>query len=450
MKKLFLFLGITVLLWLGASFVAGGMAQDQYMTFLKTHANGPLTLANVRYDRGFFSSTALTRVALTDPEKGSGEEFAVLLEHVVQHGPLPLGVKDGIRPALAQMETFLANASLQPEAAGKVLTTVPALEQARATTWIGFQGEADCVVQTPIIATANTEKNSSVTVDACALRFQYNPSSQTLDGDLDLPGLRIQNQNEEFYLHGLRGQFDLVESLPWFYVGKVTTVLDRIDVRAAESSPISLSGLRFFSDSGIEGNRLFCLQNATLDSLKAGEKTYGPIIFDTALRNVDAQSVSEFQGRMRGMYGQPGSAEEMEARLNGLLEEFASKLLAGNPEFEISRFSIRTDEGDLESKLDVRLTGTGSVAFTNPLLLLQRLEIRGNVSVKEDLVRYAVAQAFASELKREQATVDQVYEGQIGPLLEKELLIRDGDRLKSSATLLQGRLSVNGKEMPLF
>lgn len=451
MKKTLIFLGILVLLWLGASFMAGGMAQDQYMAFLQEHARGPLTLTNVQYDRGLFSSTALTRVALTNAEE-EGEEFAMLLKHVVRHGPLPLGATDGMRPALAQVETLLADVSLQPDATRKLLTTVPALEQAQAVTWIGFQGQADCVVQIPAVATANSEKNSSFTASACIMRFQYNPSQQALDGDLDFPELQIQDQDEVVSLHGLRGQFDLVETLPWLYVGRVTTVFDRMDVKASNSSSFSLNGLHFISDSGIQNDRLFCLQNATLDSLLAGEKTYGPIVFDTALRNVDAKNISEFQGRMRSMYGQQGSTEEIEARLNALLEEFFSKILAGNPELEISRFSLRTDEGDLEGKLNVRLTGSGSVAVMNPLLLLPRLEIRGEVSAKETLVRYAVEQAFASELKgaQEGVTIDQYYEAQIGPLLEQELLVRDGDRLKSSGALIQGRLSVNGKEMPLF
>lgn len=448
MRKFFLFLGTIVLLWLGASFIVGGMARDQYLNFLKTQTSGSLTLTNVRYDRGLFSSTALTRAALIDPGKGSGKEFAVLLEHVLRHGPLPLGVKGEIRPALAQMETFPVDASLQPEAAGKILTAVPALEQTRATTWFDFQGQADCVMQTPIITMVDAEKNTSFTADAGTLRFQYNPSGPTLDGELNLPELQMQDENGKFYLHGLHGRFDLLESLPRLYVGKVATVLDRVDIETSAFFPVSLTGLRFSSDSGIEGNRLFYLQNATLDSLRAGEKTYGPIVFDIALRNLDAHSVSEFQSRMQSMYGQSGGVTE--TRLNMLKKEFVDKLLAGNPEFEISRFSISTDEGDLESRLGIRLAGTGSVTLTNPFLLLQRLEIRADVSVKEDLARYAATMAFASGLVGGRTTSDQFYEEQIGALLEKELLIRDGDRLKSNATLLQGRLRVNGKDMSLF
>jgi uncharacterized protein YdgA (DUF945 family) len=151
---------------------------------------------------------------------------------------------------------------------------------------------------------------------------------------------------------------------------------------------------------------------------------------------------------MQSMYGQSGGVTE--TRLNMLKKEFVDKLLAGNPEFEISRFSISTDEGDLESRLGIRLAGTGSVTLTNPFLLLQRLEIRADVSVKEDLARYAATMAFASGLVGGRTTSDQFYEEQIGALLEKELLIRDGDRLKSNATLLQGRLRVNGKDMSLF
>ena len=342
MRKFFLFLGTIVLLWLGASFIVGGMARDQYLNFLKTQTSGSLTLTNVRYDRGLFSSTALTRAALIDPGKGSGKEFAVLLEHVLRHGPLPLGVKGEIRPALAQMETFPVDASLQPEAAGKILTAVPALEQTRATTWFDFQGQADCVMQTPIITMVDAEKNTSFTADAGTLRFQYNPSGPTLDGELNLPELQMQDENGKFYLHGLHGRFDLLESLPRLYVGKVATVLDRVDIETS-AFPVSLTGLRFLPTAALRQPFILPAKRHP-DSLRAGEK-HMVYCFRYSSAQLDAHSVSEFQSRAEHVRQSGGVTE---TRLNMLKKNLSTSCWrqSGIRDFALS---ISTDEGDLRA-----------------------------------------------------------------------------------------------------
>ena len=90
MKKILVLLLLLVLLGFGAIFVSGNMARDSYMDALRDYNQGPLTFANIRYERGLFVSKAATRVVLADPKKAEGEEFALIMEHIFRHGPLPL------------------------------------------------------------------------------------------------------------------------------------------------------------------------------------------------------------------------------------------------------------------------------------------------------------------------------------------------------------------------
>ena len=66
---------LLVLLGFGAIFVSGNMARDSYMDALRDYSQGPLTFANIRYERGLFVSKAATRVVLADLKKTKKEKF---------------------------------------------------------------------------------------------------------------------------------------------------------------------------------------------------------------------------------------------------------------------------------------------------------------------------------------------------------------------------------------
>jgi Bacterial protein of unknown function (DUF945). len=48
------------------------------------------------------------------------------------------------------------------------------------------------------------------------------------------------------------------------------------------------------------------------------------------------------------------------------------------------------------------------------------------------------------------ALVRQQYAEQVEPLLARNLIVRDGESIKTQASFAQGKLVVNGQEMPLF
>ena len=171
MKKILVLLLLLVLLGFGAIFVSGNMARDSYMDALRDYSQGPLTFANIRYERGLFVSKAATRVVLADPKKAEGEEFALIMEHIFRHGPLPLETGEELRPALAQAETFLASAADQPEIFRKILAEAPALEQIRAKAWIGLLGAVDGVMQMPAVAVSDAESGISFEMEASSVHF---------------------------------------------------------------------------------------------------------------------------------------------------------------------------------------------------------------------------------------------------------------------------------------
>lgn len=451
MKKILVLLLLLVLLGFGAIFVSGNMARDSYMDALRDYSQGPLTFANIRYERGLFVSKAATRVVLADPKKAEGEEFALIMEHIFRHGPLPLETGEELRPALAQVETFLASAADQPEIFRKILVEAPALEQIRAKAWIGLLGAVDGVMQMPAVAVSDAESGISFEMEASSVHFLHDRQKGTLTGNLNFPGLRVQDEHGKSGLSGLSCTFDMQEGLPWVYVGNSTLKLAHLEVAREEKPSVTLSGLHMTSESGIKFSRLFNVQNATLDSLMVGEKTYGPFFMDMAVRNLDAQAMSDLNKRLRDMSEQKEITAEAAQQMGAFAQDFFTKMLAAGPEFQIPRLSLHTDEGNVEGHLDIRLEGSAAHIVMTPHWLLQRLEARGEISAQNSLVRHIVARSLGGGMSEEEnaTLIDQAYDAQLGPLLRENFIVNDGERIKSRVVLNQGRLTVNGKAIPL-
>lgn len=451
MKKILVLLLLLVLLGFGTIFVSGNMVRDGYMDALRDCSQGPLTFANIRYERGLFVSKAATRIVLADAKKAEGEEFAIVLEHIFRHGPLPLETGEELRPALAQVETFLASAADQPEISRKILAEAPALEQIRAKAWIGLLGAVDGVMQMPAVAVSGTESGISFEMEASSVRFLYDRQKGTLVGNLNFPGMRVQDEKGKRGLSGLSCTLDMQEELPWVYVGNSTLELAHFELTVTGGLPVSLDGLHVTAESGVKHGRLFNFQNASLDSLMVGEKTYGPLFLDMATRNLDAQAMSDFYERVRAMTEQKEITAEAAQQFGAFAQDFLTKILAAGPEFQIPRLSLQTDEGNVEGHLDIRLEGSAAHIVMTPHWLLQRLEARGEISAQNSLVRHIVARSLGGGMSEEEnaTLIDQAYDAQLGPLLRENFIVNDGERIKSRVVLNQGRLTVNGKAIPL-
>ena len=226
------------------------------------------------------------------------------------------------------METFLASAADQPEIFRKILAEAPALGQIRIKAWRGLLGAVDVVTQMPAVAVSDAESGTSFEMEASSIHFLHDRQKGTLTGNLNFPGLRVQDEHGKSALSGLSCTFDMQEGLPWVYVGNSTLKLAHLEVAREEKPSVTLSGLHMTSESGIKFSRLFNAQNATLDSLMVGEKTYGPFFMDVAVRNLDAQAVSDLNKRLRDMAEQKEITAEAAQQMSAFAQDFLTKILA--------------------------------------------------------------------------------------------------------------------------
>lgn len=459
MKKLIIAAVIIVAgIYAGSAFMLGGQVEDRYFEALKDNEQfGVLSFSNQKYERGFFSSSAQTLVTVVIPEPADdgatdARNASFVVRHVFRHGPLPdMSHGFSFRPGLAAVESTVDTSGGQ----GALFTEIPELAQSSSVMRIGFGGEVDGDFEVP--AFDKEIDGESVNWGGLVARARYVPDSGSFRGDMTMPSLILKSSDGTLRMDGFSSTFDLVEALPLVFVGQVKADMSSINMTRTDGDAVSVGELRFSSNSSCDGTRVEYAQSVNIGSVAMGGATHGPVICDMEARNLDAAALSEFQIQFQQLYRSMPTADvdmlaEQIAELYGKL---FTKLMAGSPEFRISRLQVLTSMGEFTGTLSIRLDAPGEGAALNPLLLLQHVNASVAVAVHEALLKGLMVMSItqqqpAANAQDVEAMVQQLYSQQVETLLGRNLIVRDGETITSEASFVQGKLRVNGQEMPLF
>ncbi len=471
-----------VLGWVGATSVVGGKVEKYYFGLLEQYGQwGPLTLTNQRYDRGFLRSHAETVLEVTIPGSGSDQDqepteetLQLVFEHTMHHGPFPFGPdlegQSSLSPALALVETRLIGISPDDEELEELLAEIPELKDSIALLKVGFSGRTNGRLQVPPFE--KEREDTRISCGGLTVTTDYNPGDKTLLGMIDLPKMQIRVADRSMAWNGVRGEYDMVEALPLLYVGASKVVFGAMDMTvpgesAGETQVIQVQEFEVTGDSGIEGKLVHFNQSMTFNGLTFDDQTYGPLLIDMEAKNLDAMALSEMQQQMQVIYQGANNfdPDELAAKVIPLYSDLLMKLLAGSPELNVSRLHVATPMGLADGTFRMKFSGQGGVPVDNPFALLQQLqylESAIDVAVDESLIRGIVGESLRNDLqadrKGETSTeisdeeiellVDQQLGSQLDMLLSQNFIIRDGEKIKSSATFNRGELVVNGQLLP--
>lgn len=458
MKKFLFFLIILALgVYAGAAYMFGGQAREQYFSAVKEYERyGFLSLSNQRYERGFFTSTAQTLVELSVPgtltDSSEDESLRFVVNHVLHHGPLT-GEGSGFfsKPGLMRISSTVE--PLTADGLGQTLfTRLPELAQTTSEVRVGFGGEVAGDVLVPAID--RVMDGEQVTWGGLVLKGQYVPVTRSLRGELDMPGLTVKTADGNMELEALSSDFDMVEVLPFVYAGQATVSVAAITADPVEGDAIRMRDLRISSDSSCDGVLYNYAQAMGLQSITVGDTAYGPASCELSGKNIDAAVLSEFQVSLQQLYHTTADTES-EVFFDKVGELYAglfAKVLTGTPELNMPHLQVTTPMGDFTGAFSLKLLSPGAEAALNPLMLLQHLEADARMAAHEELLKGLLRIGLENEqVEGDLETLVQLrYAEQIEPLLERGLIVREGGIIKTQAMFANGKLAVNGQDMPIF
>jgi len=460
MKKIAVLLLFAAAAYVGAAYIFGGQIRERYFLALEENGGGIVSMSNQEYRRGLFTSEASTVVEVVSPgaaQDGSGQSQVsrFIVHHAFHHGPFPVV---GGRPVTTPM-LAVVDSSLEPSVDGgplaELFTKVPELAGSTADVRVAFDGKVDAVFRIP----AFSRDNDGTTVSWGGLNATavYDPSTGRVRGDLAAAGLNARSARGGLEIGGLSSHFDLLEALPLVYVGQVDAVLPSMTFADRDGGELRLQGLRTASDSNCDGELVRYRQSMTLERLELEGVAYGPIVCDLETKNLDGAAVSQLQQELRRTYSSPRNGKADAAKIGEAYGRFFEKLLGGVPEFNISRLKVETSMGKADGSLHVRLLSHESTGPATPARVLPYVDAEAEMTVDESLVTGLARMALERKGdKGQNGTVD--YDGQarmlvgaqIDAMEARSLVVRDGGVLRSKARLQNGKLAVNGQEIPLF
>lgn len=502
MKKLSILFAVVVFLaivWSGITYVVGNKAQDYYLSLLEESSQlGFVTFTNTIYERGFLQSRATTLMQIEFPVvatkdaggvDGEGKQDAKLtersfqleFEHIFYHGPLPMSSgpasRFGSGPAIALVATTLTRFSPDQKGLENLLEKIPELKGSIEIAKIKLDGTIDSLIEVPAFAYALEE--GIISCGGLKAKIAYSLVTGDMSGTYDMKSVEFNlPEGGSMAWKGLNGEFDLQKVLPMLYVGPSKAVVGGMAVNfpsleTGELEAIMMEEIELMSNSSFDGKMVQLEQKSTFNGITIEGEKYGPLLIDAEVKNLDAQALSDFQQQIIAVYKDTGSLDPdaIAAEILPMYLDLAGKVLVGDPEMNIRKFSLVTPKGDAEGTFSLKFSGIKEVSFddlTKMLEYVQNIDASATLSVDEALVRTIIREkakssfneqvAVAELLKQDMDLTDerieemalQQYEQQLLMLLAQKYIMQEGDKLKTSMTFKQGEFVVNGQVLPIF
>jgi len=201
-----------------------------------------------------------------------------------------------------------------------------------------------------------------------------------------------------------------------------------------------------------------------LDGLVLVGQNFGPAHYDMELRNISEKGAVEYIKMirdMRNMQLNRGRRNEIMARLGSQGMALADEILKRSPQFEISRASLVTPQGEIAGRLLVTFDGDDEINMKNPVILINRVHAEANVEVPEMLFKTVLAgiarrqlttslKAKGQEMPDETTlttTAMSVMEQEIQSMEDNGFIVNQGGHYTTTLLYDKGLLTVNGRPM---
>lgn len=483
MKKLFG--GIIAILVLaaagvtGAAYWSGLQAERWYERALAEGSKGNIKLSTVRYQRGLFSSQAVTRVDIARPPEGSdpnSPDPSFSIRQDIYHGPLPLAGQ-GVPGIPMEWAGAVVRATLDPDSSAwtrELAKWYGNQEPVIALSKIAFDGASDTQITMPPLTLNDVEKVQSLQFSGLQGQFQVAANSTAVQGYLTVDSLEAVGKAEavgetegqpatgggHVKLSGLtmtanqrRGAFGLLFGESSFKIGELRAQDQTSGAPFVMTNLSMIGSLNQQNPQQVAGEVLIKAGQITVDQQS------GTGSLRLALRNLDGSTVEQLQQWQQKNSSNPDDPQALNELLN-----LVKALLRGKPELVLDTQANMT-QGDWQGQLTLNFQDFGDMSILQgPTGLLAALEKgQADVTASKTLVETMLIDAIREELLAQAEEQDQpVSEDavqnmamlqasqQLQELTSAGFIRLEGDHYKMTARFEGGKLLVNDQEIPLM
>ena len=417
MKKIMGFVVIIAALVLGSYYGMGIVTEH---TLTKTvdvvnHSNG-IFVDIGRYDRGWFTSTALLNWRFHIPERViqgengqsttiAAEDYKIQMPLAIYHGPV-IFADSKFRFGLGYAHSDLAMPQMYADKFSTLFTSESIKPRLNLSLFVNYMNTARLNVGLPSFKLISKQGGDNFEWYGMDSNLSASSNLKKIDGRIAINGASLTKNMTQATLGKISTDYNMRQIDNGLYIGEADLSLPSLVVMDNKLKVFEIEQFDLHSKSDVEGGLFNSYFKSSLDKVILQGKTYGPAYLDMSLINLDAEVLADINQLANKMH-QDSDSERQQA-LIAMLPQLP-KLFGKGAQFEISKLSFVLPEGAVEGDLLVSLPkgDTG-----NPFQLLQKVQGHATLKVPtvvvEELVKVSVKQRLLSQPSIQQAMIQQM------------------------------------------
>lgn len=465
--------GGLVIAYLGTTWWAGKSAEAVLAKQHRLLADLPYFVVKSRdYQRGFFSSTERTTIALSPnllkpyqmfalPSQPDLSKFELTYTQTIQHGPLPRLFQGD--PSLLKA-AVVTDIQFTPETQKLLKNFFGEQKPFQIENRIAFSDDGVFSLKVPGFDHEEALSKVKVSWQGFDGRIDYTHDFDRVKIDAHAPGLRIEaGPKGVFGFKALHFTTDNARSPFGIMLGEGKLTLAEASFQQKEERDVDarLTDIRYLVKTTAQGDFVNSGFDLSTQSLVLNGKTYGPARLVAEANHLHGPTLGRLSAAINKLQREVPSTAEQASQMLALLEKEGLPLLKNDPELAIRQLSVKLPEGDVNFKAQLGLKGFAETDLKQPVKLLEKIHASADLRLPKPVIEtYVLWQArsmIATDTQDgehpDAADLDHLarnlMEAQIRKLIAQKLVREEGDYLASSAQWEGGRLKVNGTAVPL-
>lgn len=406
-----------------------------------------LTITLSDYQRGWFSSTALTSIHFA-PAEGGGEPLRIEVTHAIDHLP---SLSHG---AIASLTSEVVVPEPWKKEAERLFHGESPL---KVVTYVSFTGNEEATISSPAFTSSVDEGDVTIEWRGAQGHARETRNNKKMSASLALPGLRFSTPQATVVVDALNYQVDMVRGSYDIWFGSSNADLKRFEFSAIDGErrqQLQLNNISFNTEQQergtvTDGSGIVEIGEVTFDDL-----TLNSAVYDFEYRNFDTKTLHDIQNALRQSYSNSDPSQVGAVMLGAL-----PALLRAQPEITIRRLEFKGSLGEFNGKLHLAMKGKWDDSLSgNPLALLAMLDADLELSVSKGIVQniahsqarttvMALAQAQNRQLseKRVEDMASDLATQQLKAMEANGYLQSSGELYTTRIVFKNGQLHINGK-----
>ena len=467
MRAILIIVIILVLAVLISPFWFGTKAEDEYNNLIENlskHEN--LEIVSRSYERGWLQSTAAIKYNLKNEEN---ENISINQRDTIYHGPIPIGLlskgKIKLTPVMAYIET---NADIKTDSKEKYSEFINSLPEASFNTTLSFGGSGTTEMSVPA-KQEELEGGSKLNWSGLDGLINFSPDLNRVSSVFNSPGLEIEDDNAIVSISGINLESNL-DYPASNYKNPLGNMLLRIEELSSQgkdeegNNKVTLSNFEVTASTDQKGNLLDHTHSVGINSITVGGNTYGPGIYELKIRNIDKSAFEEIQVAISESQDSEGA--NTTDLISAKIMEILPKLVKSSPEIEITKLSVKTNEGEIAGHAIISASGDSldnPELAANPIFLLAAISAEMDLSVSQILFENLLRDYKIEEITDERNSKNEKLpseeelrnlaqeraQSEIQEMLDQQIIVLKNGKYHIEAGYSLGQVTLNGNPLDL-